>query len=60
MPTALVPVLAPVASQTEETALTALLTEGEAPVSDAPQHCPPAASLILILLSPKEPKETGR
>lgn len=57
MPTALLPALTPVASTAEEAAMTALLSEGEAPVSDAPTYCPTATSLIIILVSPKEPKE---
>lgn len=60
MSTALLPALAPVASPAEATALTALLTQGETPVSDAPTYCPHATTLILILAGPKEPKEPKR
>ncbi|MBT2444994.1 hypothetical protein J7E93_33860 [Streptomyces sp. ISL-36] len=58
MLTALLPALAPVASPAEQAAVTALLEEGEALVSDAPTFCPPAALLTLLVLSPNEPKET--
>ncbi|NEA45295.1 hypothetical protein [Streptomyces sp. SID10815] len=50
----------PVASSAEEVAVTALLTEGEAAVSDAPLFHPPANQVILLLLSPKAPKEKDR
>ncbi|MGW0367017.1 hypothetical protein [Streptomyces sp. NPDC002990] len=46
-----------VASPAEQAALTALLAEGEMPVSDAPLFCPASATSFLILLGPKEPKE---
>lgn len=47
------------ATQTETTALGALMVEPEAAVSDAPLYTPEAAGVLLalLLLSPKEPKE---
>ncbi|UQX04605.1 hypothetical protein [Streptomyces sp. RerS4] len=57
MHTALLPALAPVASPAEEAALTALLTEGEASVSDAPQFSPASAISLLLIVAAKEPKE---
>ncbi|MFI9005761.1 hypothetical protein ACIGNX_00835 [Actinosynnema sp. NPDC053489] len=41
----------------ERAAITALITEPEAPVSDAPVYTRPTAALLLLLLSPKLPKE---
>jgi hypothetical protein len=45
----------------ELAAATALMTEGEAAISDGPMSCPQAAGALLLasllLLSPKEPKE---
>jgi hypothetical protein len=43
----------------ELAAATALMSEGEAAISDGPVSCPQAGALLLslLLLSPKEPKE---
>ncbi len=55
---------APLAAEAELGAITALMTEDEAVVSDAPTYRPEAAALLLVglalLLSPKQPKEKGR
>ncbi|WTW99212.1 hypothetical protein OG216_40320 [Streptomycetaceae bacterium NBC_01309] len=60
MLTKLHPTTEAVASSVEQTALTALLAEDEAPISDAPMPCPASALYLLLLLSPKQPKEKGR
>lgn len=48
------------ATPTQTATLGALMTEPEAAVSDAPLYTPEAAGLLLalLLLSPKEPKES--
>ncbi|MER5866473.1 hypothetical protein [Kitasatospora sp. NPDC002040] len=59
MPTQINAPARPLTTVAERFALTALLTEGEAPVSAAPVHQPEAAGflLLLLLLSPKGPKD---
>lgn len=57
MSTALLPALAPVASPAEADALSALLSEGESPVSDAPTFWMSVIGVGLLLLGSKEPKE---
>ncbi|MEV1007067.1 hypothetical protein [Streptomyces sp. NPDC049881] len=50
---------APLATQAELTALTALTAAPETEISGAPVHSPEASGLLLLLLllSPREPKE---
>ncbi|MEU0666268.1 hypothetical protein ABZ508_14675 [Streptomyces lavendulocolor] len=50
--------LAPATAQ-ERAAVTALISAPEAPVSGAPAYAPEATplALLVVLLSPKEPKE---
>ncbi|KQV04589.1 MULTISPECIES: hypothetical protein [unclassified Kitasatospora] len=50
----------PVRPPAERSALAALLTEAEAPVSGAPLYCPATSLALLLLLSPKEPKDPRR
>ncbi|GAA2532537.1 MULTISPECIES: hypothetical protein [Streptomyces] len=57
MPTTLLPALAPTASPAEEAALTAVLTEGEAQVSDAPLFQPTMAAEVILVFGPKEPTQ---
>ncbi|MBT2384268.1 hypothetical protein [Streptomyces sp. ISL-11] len=46
-----------VATPTEASTIGALMVQPEATVSDPPLPSPEAAGLLLLLLSPKEPKE---
>ncbi len=52
------------ATPKERSTVTALMTEGESAISDAPLHRPEAAGALLLglflALSPKEPKERDR
>lgn len=46
-----------VAATAELAAVADLMTQSEAPISDAPQYSPPAAVAFALVLSPKPPKE---
>ncbi len=49
--------LRPFATPQQVSALHALMTEPEQPVSGAPRYTPPASLLVLLLLSPGTPKD---
>ncbi|MGV9279674.1 hypothetical protein [Streptomyces sp. NPDC003730] len=47
----------PTTGTRERAVVTALITEPEAPVSDAPAYAPQCLGALLLMLSPKLPKE---
>jgi hypothetical protein len=53
-------ILRPVATPEDQAVLGELMAPPEAGLSDAPLHAPLVGLFLLLLLSPKTPKEPGK